>query len=190
MPPKIKYRKEDIIDAAFNLVRKSGWKGLSARSIAKELNASTGPIYSYLDSMKDLDEEVVGKAMELFTEYIINTKQTGDKWIDHGIGYTLFAKHEHHLFRGINDENHLKIQKKYAPEIWEALNQELSDYPLFEGLSEETSMQIRNMRWIFIHGLATLINNSFPFELLKTDKEVADFIKRGSLAIYNGLKDS
>ena len=189
MPPKTKFKKEDIIEAAFNVVRKSGWEGLSARSIAKELNSSTGPIYSYLDSMKNLEDEVVKKAMELFMEYIINTRKTGDKWIDHGIGYALFAKKEKHLFRGINDEKHMMFQKKYSSKMWAALDEELSDYPIFKGLSGETRQKIRHMRWIFIHGLSTLINNAFDFDLAKTEEDIINLVSNGSLVIFQGLKE-
>ena len=50
MPPKPKFTKEDIVEAAFNIVREQGWEALTQRSIAQKLNASIGPIYSSLSN--------------------------------------------------------------------------------------------------------------------------------------------
>jgi len=71
MPPKQKYTKEDIVEAAFNVVREQGWEALSQRSIAKKLNASIGPIYSYFKSMANLEEAVIEKAYELLLQYML-----------------------------------------------------------------------------------------------------------------------
>ena len=100
MPPKVKFEREHIINAAFNIVRKHGWQGLSARTLAEQLNSSTRPIYTHLKSMKDLEYEVVKKAMALLEEYI-NQPRTGDMWTDQGLGSVLFAKHEKELFKAI-----------------------------------------------------------------------------------------
>ena len=189
MPPKVKFKKEAIIDAAFNVVRKNGWQELSARSIAKELNSSTGPIYSHLNSMKNLEEEVVRKAMALFMEYVIKPR-TGDKWIDHGIGYVFFARDEKHLFKAINDEKRVPLLKKFSSKIWEKLGEELSDYPLFKDLPADTGIKIRRARWIFIHGLASLITNSFQFDRIKTDEDLIELIRNSSILLYRGMKNS
>ena len=74
MPPKQKFTKEDIVEAAFNVVREQGWEALSQRSIAKKLNASIGPIYSYLKSMTNLEEAVIEKAYELLLHYMLTPR--------------------------------------------------------------------------------------------------------------------
>ncbi len=187
MPPKVKFKKESVVKAAFDIVRKNGWQGLSARSIANKLNSSTGPIYSQLKSMKTIEEKVVKKAMELFEQFIIKPR-TGDKWLDHGLGYVLFARDEKHLFKAIFDENHIMVQKKYSPKLWTKLGQELSDYSLFKGLPEKIQTRIRHRRWIFIHGIASLITNSYEFDYIQSDKELTILIQRTSMALYRGYK--
>jgi len=126
MPPKAKFSKESVVDAAFQVVRKKGWQGLTARSIANELNSSTNPIYSHLKSMKDLEEKVVKKAIDLFEEYIL-TPREGDQWINQAFGYLLFAVHEKYLFKAIHDENHSMIYKKHSERLWEKGGEALSD---------------------------------------------------------------
>ena len=84
MPPKFKFTREEIVDAAFNIVRRGGWTALTARSIGNELGASSRPIYSFFNSMSELEEEVVKKAVDLLFQFM-SQKRTGDLWIDHGI---------------------------------------------------------------------------------------------------------
>ena len=93
MPPKQKFTKDDIVDAAFNIVREQGWEALTQRSIAQKLNASIGPIYSYLKSMTNLEEAVIEKAYELLLHYMINTRGN-DGLASPSFGYVLFAKTE------------------------------------------------------------------------------------------------
>ncbi len=158
MSPKIRFNKENIIEIAFEHVRQNGWEGLSARYIADRLSSSTGPIYTQFKSMKGLEEDVVKMALDLFYTYITEPV-TGDKWVDHGIGYLRFAKEEKHLFNAINEEKYLWLQSKHASWIWEALGESLADYPPFQGMTEELKLGIRVARFHFIHGLASLIAN-------------------------------
>lgn len=188
MPPKPKFSRESIVDAAFQVVRKQGWQGLTARSIANELSASTNPIYSHLKSMKTLEEEVIKKAIDLFEEYIIRPRQ-GDKWFNQAFGYLLFAVREKHLFKAIHDENHSMLYKKNSDKLWEKCNRELSDYHLFKDLSEDTVFKIRHSRWVYIHGLASLFTNSFRFDAVNRDEDIFEMIRHASMAIYRGIKD-
>jgi AcrR family transcriptional regulator len=189
MPPKVKFEKDSIIEAAFIVVRYNGWQGISARAIAKELNSSTGPIYSQLKSMRNLEEVLVKKAMEFFQEYII-APRTGDKWLDHGLGYLLFAKNEKHLFKAIHDENHIMLKKKHSFKLWEKLEEELADYHLFKDLPEDIVLEIRRSRWIYTHGVASLIANSYEFDEIRSDEDLIKLIQGASMALYRGIKSS
>ncbi|MCP4694627.1 MAG: TetR/AcrR family transcriptional regulator [Desulfobacterales bacterium] len=157
MPPRPKHRKSEIIAIAFDHVRKHGWANLTARFLAEKLQSSTKPIYSHFKSMKDLEEEVVKKALEVLHQYI-TARRSDDLWLDHGIGYILFAREEKHLFRCINDEKHWVLRKKYGERLWESLAEDLSDYPAFRGLEKHRIDAIRNTRWVYVHGLASLTN--------------------------------
>lgn len=196
MPPKQRFHSEDIINAAFEVVRKEGWRGLSARSIAKELHSSTRPIYSYLDSMKSLEEEVVKKAIALFNTYL-TASFTGDKWLDQAIGYVKFAMEEKTLFRCINDDKHASLQRKNTRRMWVSLGEDLKRYEPFKNLSEKEIDRIRQMRWFFVHGLASLINNEWiPIGDIKFNEplphnkiSLTDMLRLANQMIYEGLKD-
>ena len=184
MPPKFKFSQKEIVDAAFEIVRRKGWRALSTRSLADEMGSSARPIYSYFATMTELEEEIVKRAVDLLYTYM-KRKRTDDPWIDHGIGYVMFALKEKHLFRAINDETHISFFKKYGDMIWATLTGSLSDYPGFQELSEEHIYKIQVTRWLFAHGLAYQACNPPPGTW--NTKTIAAVMREGSLAILDGL---
>ena len=62
MPPRPKYTKEEIVDAAFELTREKGIDSVVAREVGKRLNTSSSPIFTVWNSMEELKEEVFNRA--------------------------------------------------------------------------------------------------------------------------------
>ena len=58
MPPKVKFSREEILSAAYELVRKNGKDALSARSLASALGVSTAPIFTAFESIDALTDAV------------------------------------------------------------------------------------------------------------------------------------
>lgn len=160
MPPKQRFSPQDIIEAAFRVVRRQGWAGFSARTIANELNASTRPIYDHFSSMAHIEAEVVKKALATFVEFL-GRRRTGDPWLDQALGYLLFAVEEKHLFHCINDEKHAPMQRQFAQPHWQALGKVLASDDRFQGLSADAIHRIRVSRWMLIHGLACLVTSGW-----------------------------
>ena len=185
MPPKFKFTREEIIEAALMIVRRGGWSALTTRSLAEALNASARPIYSFFGSMAEVEEEVVKKTVDLLYRRMLR-KETGDPWHDHGIGYVLFAKEEKALFRAVNDERHIAFFKTYGDVIWETLTAALRDYPPFAGLTAEQVDRIQLHRWLFAHGMAFSASNPPPQTW--TRKKIVAAMQEGSQAIYHGLR--
>ncbi len=195
MPPKQRFSSDDVIEAAFNIVRRGGWEGLSARTIARELNASTRPIYDHLQSMKNIEKGVVQKALACFVDYIAQDR-TGDKWLDQALGYVLFAANEKHLFRCINDEEHIHFQKEFARQHWVKLGEQLADDERFRSLPDETKNRIRVVRWFLLHGISYLASSGWmelPESATETVSDfiglnLTDFLRKANQAIYDGFK--
>jgi len=186
MPPKPKLRKDDIVEIAFDHVRKYGWEGLTARYLAEKLNTSTKPIYFHFSSMKEIEEAVVKNAMDLILKYT-TTSRTGDPWIDHSVGVVMFAVEEKHLFRSIFDEKHVEVRKKHSVQVWSTGEESLTDHPLFKDLNDHQIEIIRRVRWIFTHGLASLLNiSNWQFE---GEERLIQAIERISRAVYNEFKN-
>lgn len=185
MPPKFKFTRKEIVETAFKIVRRGGWAALTARSLGSELGASSRPIYSFFNSMTELEEEVVKKAVDLLFQFM-SQKRTDDPWIDHGIGYVMFGSEEKQLFRAVNDENHIVYFKKYGDVIWDRLTGALSDYPGFHGLTVGQVFKVQGHRWLFAHGLAFQASNPPPG--VWDDDTLFTVMQEGSKAILDGLK--
>ena len=67
MPPKVKFTKDEIIQAALNVARVKGASRVSTRDIAAELQVSTRPIFTYFDTMEEVRAEI-RKAVEVVYE--------------------------------------------------------------------------------------------------------------------------
>ena len=189
MPNKVKFTPDRIIEAAFNIVRRQGWAPLSARSIAKELKSSTNPIYFHLNSMENIQSAVMKKGIDLCI-YYTRMKKTGDRWIDQGVGYVMFARNEKHLFQSIIDENYQGLRVKHYPYFYRTLDEDLADYKLFQGLPISLQKKIRHARTVFTFGLASMASSSLNNELLQTEDQIIELVRIASFSLYQGLKDA
>ena len=59
MPAVRKVSKEQIIDAAVEVLRDDGFSAINARSVAKKLGCSTQPIYFSFKNMDELKAELI-----------------------------------------------------------------------------------------------------------------------------------
>jgi AcrR family transcriptional regulator len=161
MPAKRSFQKCLVVDAAFKITREKGWDKLTARSLAKELNCSTMPIYSYLKSMKGLRRELRKRAIDLMLAYQ-GSRRTEDGFLDMGVGYVLFARKERKLFHFLNDlQERSRFHKRAAREfVFKKLTRDMRESEHVQGLGEKRLRRILTTMWIFSHGLASLLNSN------------------------------
>ena len=70
MPAVRKVSKEQIIDAAVEVLRDDGFSAINARSVAKKLGCSTQPIYFSFKNMDELKAALTQRAIELHTQRV------------------------------------------------------------------------------------------------------------------------
>lgn len=184
-PRNSQFTKEEIIDAAFQLVREHGWTGFSVQAVAKMIGSSTMPIYSHFSNVRELEDAVCINAVELLKERLL-VDRTGDTWIDQAVNYVNFAIEERHLFRCLGDGRNIELQNRLGMELVQFIDESLVNYPLFAGLSEMEFKMIRMARMMFAQRLAFWLNNDSSFLKMK-GLETEDFIGRTSRAIYDGF---
>lgn len=185
-PRNPQFSREEIVDAAFELVREQGWDGFSVPLVAKAINASTMPIYSQFANVRELEDAVCLKALELLKERMLQVR-TGDKWIDHAINWVGFAEEEKHLHRILWDGRSVELCMKSGEEISDFISRDLADYPLFAGLSGEEVTMVTLSRRLFIQKLAYWLNKD-PDYLRKRGIDTEDFIRRTSMALFEGFR--
>ncbi|MCI3923152.1 TetR/AcrR family transcriptional regulator [Paenibacillus sp. TRM 82003] len=99
MPPKAVITEEKIVNAAFEIVRETGWASLAARKIAQKLKCSTQPIYSAIGNMEEIKERTYLLAANYSRDKILSSVgQEPSAALNLAIGFLIFAKEERHLF--------------------------------------------------------------------------------------------
>ena len=160
MPPKAKVSKEDIVNAAVEIVRTSGAEALNARTVAAKLDCSTQPVFSNFASMEQLRLAVVEQADRLCDSYIAREVEQGryPAYKASGIAYIRFAKEEKELFKLLYMRDRTGEQFPTQMEISPRM------MPIVQGA---TGMQDEKMRlfhlemWACVHGIATMFATGF-----------------------------
>jgi AcrR family transcriptional regulator len=186
-PRNMQFGREDIVDAAFDLVREKGWDGFSVQAVGKAINCSTMPIYSQFGNARELEDAVCRKAMELLKLRLM-VESTGDKWIDQAISYVKFAMEEKYLYRSLWDGRNIELTRELGKDLNEFISSTLADYPLFAGLSDIELKMIRLSRMMFAQKLAHWLNSDSNYLADKGIPDLEDFIRRASKALYDGFR--
>lgn len=189
MPPKTKFPLTDVIEAALSVVRREGIERLTARAIADELQSSTMPIYSCGKTMAEIEEEIVKKSWELLVEYQ-QKPMTSDLYLNMGLGYVLFAKHEKNLFGCIHSSKHKNLNKQFAESNFITNLFRLKDYPPLAGIPDDLKMKIMIQGWIFSHGLADLLSKNIADTLggIQSDEDLTSFFYEANRINFVGVQ--
>ena len=101
MPPKFKFTREEIIQAALDLTRESGIAAVTARGLGAKLGSSVKPIFSLFENMEEVQNEVLKAAEKLSQARIRETMESGQypPYKASGIAYICFAREEKELFK-------------------------------------------------------------------------------------------
>jgi AcrR family transcriptional regulator len=157
MPPQINFSQDQILQTAFELVRKEGLSALSARKIAQELQCSTNPIYRAFQSMQELESAVIQKAKDYAIQYLLQGDMTEEPFLNIGLQYFHFARNEPELFKLMFLEGRLQRTPEQMGFPFMSLMNRMQQDRHLQGLSEESLKRIGRDMWIFTHGLITLL---------------------------------
>lgn len=159
MPPKIKISKEEIIQAALELVRAQGEGGINARAIAAALNCSTQPVFSNFASMEDLQEAVIFAAYESYLSFLKKEAESGKypRYKAFGMAYIRFAKEEKELFRLLFMRDRKGAALVPTPDYSVSVDMIMKA----NGFSREIADLVHMEMWVSVHGIATITLTSF-----------------------------
>ena len=71
MPPKPKFTREEIIEAALQLVSERGMAALTARDLGERLGSSARPIFTLFKNMEEVQQEVRKAAINRFNDFAL-----------------------------------------------------------------------------------------------------------------------
>lgn len=186
MPPKPKFTKEEITNAALKVAREKGIGAVSAREIAVVLGTSTRPIFTYFRTMDELKKAVRQFAEDIFQKYVEKGLAMEPPFLGVGVQYLEFAQQEPELY---------KLLYMTRPE--EGQSNALEAMGLVQAQVRERLMEIYHMdaaaadryfrdMWLTVHSLCSLIvtgNCAF------SRQEVQQILTGFSLSLCKALKE-
>ena len=179
MPPKCRFAREEIIQAALDLTAEKGVGALTARGLAQRLGSSAKPIFGLFANMEEVQQEVVKAANLRYQEYLRQDMSAGryPPYKASGMAYIRFAREQKELFKLLfmRDRTH---EEKAAGDELEAL---LGLIQKNMGLSRDDAYRFHLEMWIYVHGIATMIATAY----LEWDM---DFISAALTDAYQGLR--
>jgi len=179
MPPKVRVQKEEIVQAALEIVREKGVGNLNARTIAAALNCSTQPVFSNFSTMEELQEAVMQAAYERYFECLQNTVKSGKyaRYKAFGMGYIRFAKEEKQLFKLLFMCDREGRELVSTPD-WEASVDMIMEA---NGVDRDRAEMMHMEMWVCVHGIATMLATSF----LELNEELASKMLTD---LYQGIR--
>lgn len=158
MPPTAKFTKEEIIEAALNIVKTNGFEALTSRALGTRLGSSARPIFTVFKSMDEVQQAVIESAKTLYKEYV----DKGLRW-EHpfkGVGtqYILFSINEPKLFQLLfmTEQPQIPDLSGVLPLIEESYEEILLSIQNDYGINELLATKLYHHLWIYTHGFATL----------------------------------
>lgn len=190
MPPKAKITRDMVIDAAFEVARKTGAENINARTVSKKLNCSTQPVMYHFATIEELKRAVYEKLDRFHTEYLMNIPEIRESaMLEIGLNYIRFAVEEPHLFRFLFQSGFV-VENSFL----EMINSE-ELVPTLNVMQEEINMNTEQTKEVFItlalfvHGYASILgNNSLEYDENLITTHLKRVFTGAVLAIQEGTK--
>lgn len=158
MPPKAKFTREEIIQAAMQIVREKGLEAVTSRELAKRLGSSACPIFTVFKNMEEVYEEIRKAAKALYKEYVNEGLKQESAFRGVGAAYIKFAIREPKLFQLLfmtEQQSPTDIEHTLML-IDESYTAILTSVREPYGLREEEAKKLYQHLWIYTHGIAAL----------------------------------
>ncbi|MCI1919097.1 TetR/AcrR family transcriptional regulator [Enterococcus hirae] len=171
--------KEQILDAAYNLVKNEGFSRFTARNIASTMGCSTQPIYLEFKNMEDLRRALFEKIYHYLGNEVYPTPHTGDPLIDLGLNYINFANTERRLYRSLFLEEYGggAAMQKFSLEYF---FEHIPKGERYQELNEKDLQALHEGNWIVATGIASLMSSRI---IAPTDDQIIQLLEESIISI-------
>jgi AcrR family transcriptional regulator len=156
--PEVRFSEESVLDSALALVRKQGYRTLSARSIANAAGCSVQPLYSRFGGMDGLMKALYEHARQWVIRY--NKKHAAEAcnaFASNGRSHIRLAQEERNLFE------FLYLSPYMPAESIDSLFESVSQPGVQEEIAKRGGVDMDRARELYVnmivytHGLASMI---------------------------------
>lgn len=187
MPPKAKFGKTEIINAALTIVEQNGIDALTARSLGDKLGSSARPIFTVFSGMDEVISLTTAAANDIYCKYVDEGLKQPIPFKGVGESYVKFASEHPRLFRLL-----FMKERETIPDLRSVLgiiesnyNKILDSIVTSYGLSEEKALSLYINMWVYTHGIAALTaTNVCKF----TQKQVSDMLSEVCIGLIIKIK--
>lgn len=187
MPPKCKFTRSEIIQAALDIARTEGISFITARALGTKLGSSSKPIFSIFYNMEEVQIEVKKAAKALYAEYV--KKGLEDKPAFKGVGmqYILFAIKEPKLFQLLfmSEQQQKPTVANVLPVIDENYPEILLSVQNSYDLQKNDAEKLYRHLWIYTHGIAVLCATNM---CIFTPEEMSKMLTEACISVLNEIK--
>ena len=99
MPPKARFTRDKIEEAAYELAKTKGIESVAAREVAKTMGMTVTPIFTYFSGMEELRKCVVDRAKAEFVEYLKGSLEYCPAFKEFGLRWMRYAAKNPNLYR-------------------------------------------------------------------------------------------
>jgi AcrR family transcriptional regulator len=158
MPPKAKFTKEQITQAAIQIVREKGMGAVTSRELGKKLGSSACPIFTVFSNMEEVNMEIIKAAKQVYKFFVQEGLKEENAFKGVGTAYIKFAMKEPKLFQILfmSEKQELMDKKHTLMMLDDNYEDILRSVQTPNGLNEEEAEKLYEHLWIYTHGIATL----------------------------------
>lgn len=187
MPPKPKFTKEQIVEAALQIAADKGLKALTSRELGAALGSSARPIFTVFTGMDEVYAEVRKAALARFAEYVKKGEGYTPLFKQVGVQMIRFAQEQPKLYRLLYMSE--KPEAKSFDDVFKNLGDVAdrcidmicTDY----AMEREDAMMLFRYTWIFTYGVGALIaTGTCDF----SEQDIQDMLSREFFAMINFIK--
>ena len=158
MPPKPKFTREEVVEAALRLISEKGTDALTARELGERLGSSARPIFTTFRNMEELMGEVRKAAMQKYEAFVGDAVHYTPVFKRFGTQMIRFATEEPKLFQLLfmreNDASATfsSLAAFLGPTRGLCIDAIVQDY----GLTPDEADAFFEHMWVFTYGLSVL----------------------------------
>lgn len=158
MPPRAKFTREQIVNAALDIIRESGTAELTARALGKRLGSSACPIFTVFENMEEVMTYTIKAAKALYATYIKEGLKSMPAFKGVGMQYLKFAIREPKLFQLLfmTERTQKPTMNNVLPVIDDNYSVILQSVEDSYSINRQSAEKIYRHLWIYTHGIAVL----------------------------------
>ncbi len=188
MPPKAKFTREEIVEAAFHIVRTDGFEALTSRALGTRLGSSARPIFTVFQNMDEVQQAVIEAARALYKQYVDEGLTWEHPFKGVGTQYILFSIQEPKLFQLLfmTEQPQIPDFSGVLPLIEESYEEILLSIQNDHKMGRDLAERLYHHLWIYTHGIATLCATGM---CRFTGEEISHMITEVCMSILKNMKE-